>query len=96
MTIGALHALQDRGVSVPSQISIIGFDDLEFAQLVNPPLSVIARDARLQGSQAMELMIRQLNNGVATPPEHSIVDVQLIERGSCAVPRSSATVAFSR
>ena len=96
MTIGALHALQDRGVSVPSQISIIGFDDLEFAQLVNPPLSVIARDARLQGSQAMELMIRQLNNGVATPPEHSIVDVQLIERGSCAVPRSSATVALSR
>ena len=92
MTIGALHALRDRGVSVPSEISIIGFDDLEFAELTNPPLTVIARDARLQGSQAMDLMIKHLNNGGNTPPEHSMVDVQLVERGSCAAPRESQKV----
>ncbi len=92
MTIGALHALRDRGVSVPQEISIIGFDDLEFAELVNPPLTVIARDARLQGSQAMELMIKHLENGGATPPEHSMVDVQLVERGSCALPRESQKI----
>lgn len=92
MTIGALHALRDRGVSVPSEISIIGFDDLEFAELINPPLTVIARDARLQGSQAMDLMIKHLNNGGNTPPEHSMVDVQLVERGSCAPPRESQKV----
>jgi DNA-binding LacI/PurR family transcriptional regulator len=92
MTIGALHALGDRGISVPDQISIIGFDDLEFAELINPPLTVIARDARLQGSQAMELMIKHLNDGASTPPEHSMVDVQLVERGSCAAPRESQKV----
>ena len=92
MTMGALHALADRGVSVPSEISIIGFDDLEFAELINPPLTVIARDARLQGSQAMDLMIRHLNSGGATPPEHSMVDVQLVERGSCALPRKSQKI----
>lgn len=63
MTMGALHALRERRVCVPDEISIIGFDDLEFAELVNPPLTVIARDARLQGSQAMELMIKHLSNG---------------------------------
>ena len=92
MTMGALHALRDRGVSVPDQISIIGFDDLEFAELIHPPLTVIARDARLQGSQAMELMIKHLNDGASTPPQHSMVDVQLVERGSCAAPRESQKI----
>ena len=87
MTIGALHALREADVSIPDQVSIIGFDDLDFAKLINPPISVISRDARLQGSQAMELMIRQLNGGSATQPEHSMVDVHLVERGSCAPPR---------
>ena len=92
MTMGALHALRDRGVSVPGEISIIGFDDLECAELINPPLTVIARDARLQGSQAMDLMIKHLNHGRATPPEHSMVDVHLVERGSCALPRESQKI----
>jgi DNA-binding LacI/PurR family transcriptional regulator len=96
MTIGALHALRDRGVSIPSEISIIGFDDLECAELINPPLTVIARDARLQGSQAMDLMIKHLNNGGATPPEHSMVDVHLVERGSCALPRDSQKIHFKK
>ena len=87
MTIGALHALRDRGVHVPHQISIIGFDDLDFAELISPPLTVIVRDARLQGSLAMQMMIKHLATGVSTPPEHSMVDVQLVERGSCAPPR---------
>ena len=87
MTIGALHALRDRGVHVPHQISIIGFDYLDFAELISPPLTVIARDARLQGSLAMQMMIKYLATGVSTPPEHSMVDVQLVERGSCAPPR---------
>jgi LacI family transcriptional regulator len=96
MTIGALHALRDRGVRVPDQISIIGFDDLDFAELINPPLTVIARDARLQGALAMELMIKQLTTGASTPTEHSMVDVQLIERGSCAPPREMQTIAFNK
>lgn len=92
MTIGALHALREADVSIPDQVSIIGFDDLDFAKLINPPISVISRDARLQGSQAMELMIRQLNGGSATQPEHSMVDVHLVERGSCAPPRESQKI----
>lgn len=92
MTIGALHALGEAKVSIPDQISIIGFDDLDFATLMNPPISVISRDARIQGSQAMELMIGQLNCGGAIQPEHSTVDVFLVERGSCAPPRESQKI----
>jgi LacI family transcriptional regulator len=96
MTIGALHALRDKGVRVPDQISIIGFDDLDFAELISPPLTVIARDARVQGAHAMQLMIKHLTTGASTPPEHSMVDVQLIERGSCAPPRELQTIAFNK
>lgn len=92
MTMGALHALREAEVSIPEQISIIGFDDLNFAELINPPITVIARDARLQGSQAMKLMINQLNRANAIQPEHSMVDVHLIERGSCAPPRESQKI----
>jgi len=92
MTIGALHALREAGVSIPEQISVIGFDDLSFADLVNPPITVISRDARLQGSQAMQLMINQLNRAGAMQPEHSMVDVHLVERGSCAPPRESQKI----
>ena len=95
MTMGALHALRDRGVNVPSQLSIIGFDDLEYAELIVPPLTVIARDARLQGSQAMDLMLKHLNNGAETQPEHSMVDIHLVERGSCASPRESQKIRFN-
>lgn len=92
MTMGALRALGEAKVSIPRDISLVGFDDFDFAKLMNPPITVIARDARLQGSHAMELMIRQLNCGSATEPEHSMVDVNLVERGSCAPPRGSRNI----
>lgn len=96
MTIGALRALGEAQVRVPEEISLISFDDFDFATLMNPPISVISRDARMQGSQAMELMIRQLDCNEATTPEHSMVDVQLVERGSCAPPRGSHNIASNK
>jgi LacI family transcriptional regulator len=96
MTIGALHALRDARVSIPEQISVIGFDDISFADLISPSITVISRDARLQGSQAMQLMINQLDRAGAIQPEHSMVDVQLVERGSCAPPRESQKIPSTR
>ena len=93
---GALRALGEAQVRVPEEISLISFDDFDFATLMNPPISVISRDARMQGSQAMELMIRQLDCSEAATPEHSMVDVQLVERGSCAPPRGSHNIASNK
>ena len=96
MTMGALHALREADISIPNQISIIGFDDLDCAELINPPITVISRDARLQGSQAMQLMLNQLDRASAMQPEHSMVDVHLVERGSCAPPRESQKIRLTR
>jgi DNA-binding LacI/PurR family transcriptional regulator len=61
MAIGALHCAHDRGVEVPSQLSIIGFDDIAFAEVTWPPLTTVAIPRRRIGEvafQALSEMIR--------------------------------------
>jgi|TARA_B110000977_G_scaffold14288_1_gene17765 LacI family transcriptional regulator len=89
MTLGALKLLRDRGVGVPQEISLIGFDDIATAELLSPPLTAIARDAFQQGALAMTLVTRLLDEGSTALVEHSVVDVELIERSSCGPPRSN-------
>lgn len=96
MTIGALRTLKAAGISIPEDISVVGFDDHHFAEIINPPITVISRDARQQGARAMELMIEQLESGAAANPEHSMVDVHLIERGSCGSPRAQSKTTLSK
>jgi LacI family transcriptional regulator len=89
LTLGALRLLRERGVQIPEQMSIIGFDDISTAELLCPPLTTIARDAFYQGAKAMELMTKLLDKGSSTVVERSIVEVRLIERESCGAPRST-------
>ena len=83
MTVGALKALKERSISIPDQIAIIGFDDLQLSELIDPPLSVISRDAQLQGSLAMATLKKRMQVGDQFPLQHLRVDVELIRRGSC-------------
>lgn len=92
LTLGALRLMRDRGVAVPEQMSIIGFDDIRTAELLCPPLTTIARNAFEQGAQAMELMTQLLEKTSSSVVEHSMVGVELIERSSCAKPRTSEAI----
>ena len=102
MTIGALEALKDNGIRIPDDISIIGFDDLEFSTLMEPGLTAIYRDFEAQGAEAMRILISRLQQNQAQvgetelSPQHSMVDVHLIERGSCAPPKELFKAATSR
>lgn len=83
MTVGALKALADMRVSVPTELSIIGFDDLDLAPLLSPPLTVVRRGAAEQGSLAMRLLLKRLAGGVERP--HLVtLRTEFVERGSCA------------
>lgn len=85
MTIGALRVLRERGVAIPDDVSMIGFDDLDLSDLLNPPLTVIDRATFTLGSSAAEL----LRGRLATPDrakQHLTLPVQLIVRGSTAAP----------
>jgi LacI family transcriptional regulator len=88
MAIGALRLLNDRKIPVPGTISVIGFDDLSFAPLLNPPLSVIRRPDVLQGATAARLLLRRLlaKPGEDILPERLSLPVELVIRGSTSLP----------
>ena len=79
ITIGALHALHARGLQ--HAIALIGFDDLELADLLVPGVTVIRQESQQLGRVAAERMFRQLDDG-PLPPEQIIVPTAYIERGS--------------
>jgi DNA-binding LacI/PurR family transcriptional regulator len=85
MTIGAMRLLSERGVSIPAEISLVGFDDLDLSELLSPPPTVINRATFALGSSAAEMLRARL----ASPDreqQHLILPVELIVRGSTGPP----------
>jgi len=79
--IGALRAVRAAGLSVPGDISIIGYDDIAFAAYTEPPLTTVAQQTHELGRRAMCLVLDLLAGKEVT----SITLLpQLIERDSCA------------
>jgi LacI family transcriptional regulator len=81
MAIGAVHAFQDRGVAVPGDIAVVGFDDIEAAGLVRPALTTIAQDPLELGRNAVESLLDMMGATHAAPP--ATVRTRLVIRDSC-------------
>jgi LacI family transcriptional regulator len=90
MTIGALHAVRDMAVRVPDELSIIGFDDHVFADLLAPPLTVVSRPMEDQGVLAMRLLLNRLEGRADATPRRIVLDTELTIRGSTGPPTASA------
>jgi LacI family transcriptional regulator len=81
MAIGALRALKQAGIQVPGQVEVIGFDDIELAALVDPPLSTISQPALEMGSRSAGILL-QLMNGKKPRTKTLTLDTRLILRGT--------------
>jgi LacI family transcriptional regulator len=85
MTIGALKALHELGVRIPTDLSLICFDDLDLASVLSPPLTVVDRPTTEQGVLAMRLLLTRLDTSRPPAPPRTIrLDTRLLVRGSCA------------
>ena len=82
MTLGAMHALRFLRLSVPDELALIGFDDLEWTTLVAPPVTVVSQPATEIGREAARLLIARLE-GDDGPPRRVRLDTELIIRRSC-------------
>ena len=78
--IGAMHALQERRIDVPRQVSIVGFDDIPAATLSNPPLTTVAQDTKLAGEVLVDTVLRRVRN---EPAEAKMLQTRLVVRQSC-------------
>lgn len=92
MTIGALKALRDRGVVVPDELSIIGFDDVSLGSLLQPPLTCVTRADEEQGELVMRLLLERLSGGGPKRPQRIVLPTRLEIRGSTA-PLSASMAA---
>ncbi len=63
MAIGALHAVRDANLSVPEDIAIAGFDDINIAKFSYPPLTTVHQPRREIGAKAMQLLLQLLDGG---------------------------------
>lgn len=93
MSVGALHALHDMRVRIPEEVSILGFDDLQLAELLSPPLTVVDRPMEEQGVLAMRLLLNRLD-GRSETPRRIVLDTNLVIRESCAAPTHSPQPRF--
>jgi len=82
LAIGVLGALQQAGLSVPQDMSLIGFDDMPFAELVNPPLTTIRQPVPEMGRIAFQLLLALMNGRRAAPLTR--LPVELVRRKSVA------------
>jgi LacI family transcriptional regulator len=88
LALGALDMLRKRGLSCPGDVSITGFNDLPFLDLVPPGLTTIRVQQFDVGRLAAELLMKMMNDPKAPIPTTTILPVKLIERGSVAHPKS--------
>jgi DNA-binding LacI/PurR family transcriptional regulator len=64
--IGAIDALRARGLSVPEQVAVVGYDDVAIAALASPPLTTIRQDGALAGRLLARALVQQMQTGAVT------------------------------
>jgi LacI family transcriptional regulator len=83
--IGVLEAAQDLGLTVPQDLSVVGYDDIEMAEYLR--LTTIRQPFFVSGLEAVNLLLDSMDRSSPTPVE-IVLPVELIERSTTAPPRS--------
>jgi len=79
VALGALKALKERYIGIPSEVAIVGFDDIAMAELFHPSLTTIRQNIK----KAAEVMVNQLvNQFEGKPTQSTVIDIELITRNS--------------
>lgn len=81
IAVGAMRAARERGINVPADLSVVGFDDVELAQFADPALTTIHQPIARKGEQAVELLLGILE-GTVGPDQHEILATRLVVRAS--------------
>jgi LacI family transcriptional regulator len=76
---GMVAACHSLGLRVPEDVAVVGFDDLEVARLMSPPLTTVAFDAEALGAAAFELLLARLRG---RRPKNRVLASRLVVRGS--------------
>ncbi len=82
MTVGALAAVHQRDLRVPKEIALVGFDDLPWAEALDPALTVVRQPAYEVGKQAMELLLKRITEPTRPPVTMRLLPELVVRRSS--------------
>ncbi|HYP18355.1 MAG TPA: LacI family DNA-binding transcriptional regulator [Opitutus sp.] len=82
MTVGALMAVHQRELRVPQDVAVVGFDDLPWAESLDPPLSVVRQPAYEVGKQAMELLLKRIMEPTRPPVTMRLLPQLIVRRST--------------
>lgn len=85
--IGAVRAIRHRRLDVPNDVSVVGFDDIDLAPHVDPPLTTVRQPIRRKGEEAVRLLLSVVERRDPSVPEHRLLETRLVVRASTGPAR---------
>ncbi|MCD6318954.1 LacI family DNA-binding transcriptional regulator [Candidatus Aerophobetes bacterium] len=82
MALAAIKVIKEKGLKIPEDISIVGFDDIEAASQIDPPLTTVRQPLYKMGEESTKLLFNLLNNK-EDKPRKILLDTRLVIRESC-------------
>jgi LacI family transcriptional regulator len=82
MTLGAIMAINENNVIVPEQVSLIGYDNLQMARIVKPPLSIVVQPMKAIGEIAAELILKRLSDDLGNFPARYRLKTEMLIKES--------------
>lgn len=95
MALGAISRLEQAGISVPAQVSVVGFDDVDAARFSRPRLTTVRQDVSRLGHEAAATLIAALETNRPLIPGRHVLEVELVERESSGLRSISTPVDVS-
>ncbi|MEU9737053.1 LacI family DNA-binding transcriptional regulator [Streptomyces sp. NPDC048002] len=83
LALGAVRAVRRRGLTVPGDVSVVGFDDSAFMTCTEPPLTTVRQPIEAMGRAAVDLLVAQIQ-GSEVPMGELLYEPELVVRGSTA------------
>ena len=90
LALGAIDTLRERGIDCPGEVSVTGFNDMPFLELLRPKLTTIRIQQHSAGRTAAEILLKLMNPGLMNPgsssnvPLETILPVEIVIRESTA------------
>src|SRR4029077_3413550 len=86
---GAIAAVVEQGLNIPFDISVVGFDDMEWYSIFNPHITAVSQPAYDIGRVAAERLLDRLGSKELYSPRRFVLDTRLIVRRSTAEPHEA-------
>ena len=84
IAFGAMKCLKKNGIEIPTEVSVVGFDDLPASTYFSPALTTVRQDTRKASEAILDNLLKMIAGEPVTSP---LVPIELVVRGSCGANR---------